>query len=91
MGSYIYYRDNGTASLGSFFCALPGTVYFLPIRWERIAKAGHTLIKSLCFFALSNVDPFANCGFLQQQAYLTSEDSPVLSDLKTLEKPIRKS
>lgn len=53
---------------------------------EGAEELGHTLIKSFVF-ALSNVDPLPTAMvFYNSGAYLTSEDSPVLSDLKTLEK-----
>ena len=53
---------------------------------EGAEELGHTLIKSFVF-ALSNVDPLPTAMvFFNSGAYITSEDSPVLFDLKTLEK-----
>lgn len=53
---------------------------------EGEEELGKTLIKSFVF-ALSNVDPLPTAMvFYNRGAFLTSEDSPVLSDLKNLEK-----
>ena len=53
---------------------------------EGDEELGKNLMKSFVF-ALSNVDPLPTAMvFYNRGAFLTSEDSPVLSDLKTLEK-----
>lgn len=53
---------------------------------EGEEELGKTLIKSFVF-ALSNVDPLPTAMvFYNRGAFLTSEDSPVLADLKNLEK-----
>ena len=69
-------RDEGTC-----------TVVFSSDRMgEGAEELGKNLMKSF-IFALSNVDPLPTAMvFYNSGAYLTSEDSPVLSDLKNLEK-----
>jgi len=53
---------------------------------EGDEELGKNLMKSFVF-ALSNVDPLPTAMvFYNRGAFLTSEDSPVLSDLKNLEK-----
>ena len=53
---------------------------------EGDKELGKNLMKSFVF-ALSNVDPLPTAMvFYNRGAFLTSEDSPVLSDLKNLEK-----
>ena len=53
---------------------------------EGDEELGKNLMKSFVF-ALSNVDPLPTAMvFYNRGAYLTSEDSPVLADLKNLEK-----
>ena len=55
-------------------------------RGEGDEELGKNLMKSFVF-ALSNVDPLPTAMvFYNRGAFLTSEDSPVLSDLKNLEK-----
>ena len=53
---------------------------------EGDEELGKNLMKSFVF-ALSNVDPLpTDMVFYNRGAFLTSEDSPVLADLKNLEK-----